>query len=83
LYFGPFRAGAAHLSTRPLSLSALQRVLEVLYVHRTLSFTLKHVQRQAMRDLWLLRRANGGKLPHGAVLAIVAKYRNGEQVLLP
>jgi hypothetical protein len=32
----------------------------------------KHVQRQAMRDLWLLRWANGGKLPHGAVLAIVA-----------
>jgi hypothetical protein len=36
----------------------------------------KYVQLQAMRDLRLLRQTNGGKLPRGAIMALVKKYRN-------
>jgi hypothetical protein len=35
----------------------------------------KHVQCQALWDFRLLRRANGGKLPRGAIMAMVEKYR--------
>jgi hypothetical protein len=34
-----------------------------------------HIQRQAIRDLRLLHRANRGKLPCDAVIAIVEKYK--------